>query len=108
MFSFRRNPPAPAPDTPEESKASWTERLKAGLAKTRGQLGSLFRGAKIDDELLEELETTLLLADCGIEATHWLLAELKARVKRDRLESAAQLRQALMDLLQELLAPLEQ
>jgi fused signal recognition particle receptor len=97
---------------PEEKKPSWTERLKAGLAKTRATLntpvGELFSRGKIDDELLEELESTLLMADCGIDATQWLLDELRARVKRDRLETPQQLRQALIELLVELLTPLEQ
>jgi fused signal recognition particle receptor len=88
--------------------ASWTDRLKAGLAKTRGQLGGMFRRGRIDDELLEELESTLLMADCGVDATQWLLGELKARVKRDKLETADQLRQALVELLTDLLKPLEQ
>ena len=48
------------------------------------------------------------MADCGVEATHWLLAELKATVKRDKLETPAQLRAALAKSLQTLLAPLEQ
>jgi fused signal recognition particle receptor len=97
---------------PEEKKASWADRLKAGLAKTRATLNTpvseLFARGKIDDELLEELESTLLMADCGIEATQWLLAELRARVKQHKLETADQLRQALIELLTSLLAPLEQ
>ena len=98
MFGFlkKNDPPAAA----EEKKPSWTERLKAGLAKTRaqfsGQISGIFRRARIDDELLEELESTLLMADCGVAATQWLLDELKGRVKRDRLESPEQLRQALV------------
>jgi fused signal recognition particle receptor len=47
------------------------------------------------------------MADCGIEATQWLLAELKAAVKRDKLETPAQLRAALAHALKTLLAPLE-
>jgi fused signal recognition particle receptor len=98
--------------TPAEKKLSWGERLKAGLAKTRGALNTplseLFSRARIDDELLEELESTLLMADCGIEATTWLLDELKAQVKREKLETPTQLRAALMALLERLLAPLEQ
>jgi fused signal recognition particle receptor len=94
----------------EEAAAgpSWTERLKAGLARTRGQIGGLFRRGRIDDDLLEELESTLLMADCGVDATQWLLAELKAAVRRDKLETAEQLRQALVELLTGLLKPLEQ
>ena len=104
--------PAPEGAAPAPAKLSWTERLKAGLAKTRtqlgGQLNSLFRRARIDDELLEELEATLLMADCGVDATQWLLDELKDRVKRHRLETPAQLQQTLTELLETLLAPLEQ
>lgn len=94
-----------------EARPSWTERLKRGLARTRERLGApiseLFRGRRIDDDLLEELESTLLMADCGIDATQFLLAELKARVKRDKLESSEQLREALADILSQLLASLE-
>ena len=109
MFGFlKKNDAAAAP----AASGSWTDRLKAGLAKTRSALntplGELFSRARIDDDLLEELETLLLTADCGIDATTWLLDELKARVKRDKIESPAQLRQALVALLEKLLAPLEQ
>ena len=90
------------------AQPSWGERLKSGLAKTRGQLGGLFRRARIDAELLEDLESTLLMADCGIEATQWLLEELKSHIKRERLETPVQLQSALIELLQTLLAPLEQ
>ena len=110
MFGFLKK------DSPPESQASaapsWRERLKAGLSKTRATLntplGELFSRGKIDDELLEELESTLLMADCGIDATEWLLNELKLRVKRDKLENADQLRGVLGELLTTLLSPLEQ
>jgi fused signal recognition particle receptor len=92
-------------------KLSWSERLKAGLAKTRTTLNTplseLFSRAKIDDELLEDLESTLLMADCGVDATEWLLTELKVRVKRDKIESPLALRAALTELLATLLKPLE-
>jgi fused signal recognition particle receptor len=109
MFGFlKKNESADAPIT---AKPSWTERLKTGLARTRATLntplGELFSRAKIDDELLEELEATLLMADCGVEATHWLLAELRAKVKKERIEAPAALRTALIELLTELLTPLE-
>ena len=102
-------PPAVA-DAPV--KRSWTDRLKAGLARTRQQLGgglaSLFGLRKIDEELLEELESTLLMADCGVEATQHLIDDLRLRWKRDRLETADQLQQALADGLHGIIAPLEQ
>jgi fused signal recognition particle receptor len=71
-------------------------------------LSELFSRARIDDELIEDLESTLLMADCGIDATQWLLAELKATVKREKLETPAQLRGALAQALTTLLIPLEQ
>ena len=102
-------PPAPA-EAP--AKRSWTDRLKAGLARTRQQLGgglaSLLGLRKIDEDLLEELESTLLMADCGVEATQHLIDDLRLRWKRDRLETADQLQQALADGLNGIIAPLEQ
>ena len=99
-------------DANAEAGPSWKERLKVGLARTRDTLNTpvteLFSRAKIDDELLEDLETTLLMADCGVDATHWLLDELKATVKREKLESPASLRGALIDSMETLLHPLEQ
>jgi fused signal recognition particle receptor len=114
MFGFLKTKDDPAAPAPIASapRASWSERLKSGLSRTRDTLNTplteLFSRAKIDNELLDDLETTLLMADCGVDATHWLLAELKAVVKRDKLETPAQLRSALTKSLQTLLAPLEQ
>lgn len=103
---------APAPPLPQPAaRPSWGERLKAGLARTRQQLGgglaNLFGRRKIDEDLLEELETTLLMADCGVEATQHLLDELRRRWKRDRLETADQLQAALAEGLLSILKPLE-
>ncbi len=110
MFSFFKSKPEPetAPDAP----LSWGERLRRGLAKTRDVLNTpvteLFTGgAKIDAALYEELETILLSADMGVEATQALLDNLRARVRRDALTDAAQLKDALKQALCELLAPLE-
>jgi len=111
--SAARAAPAPvtAPAPPERDRASWKDRLKAGLSRTRATLntpvGDLFRRARIDEALFEELESTLLMADCGVDATQFLLAELRASVKRDKLESGEQLRSALAQALTKLLVPLE-
>jgi fused signal recognition particle receptor len=110
---------SPEVDTPAAGVAdttvarrSWSERLKAGLSRTRQQLGgglaNLFGLRKIDEDLLEELENTLLMADCGVEATQYLLDELRKRWKRDKLETADQLQAALAEALQTMLQPLEQ
>lgn len=125
MFSFFKPKPAagttgaasevPASTaTPDAAavKPGWAQRLKQGLAKTRnrlgGQLSSLFGvGRKIDAELFDELETILLTADVGVDATQTLLDALQKRVRRENLTEAAQLQNALKDALLELLAPLQ-
>ncbi len=111
MFGFLKKKDEPAP-AETAARPSWGERLKAGLARTRATLNTplteLFSRGRIDDELLDDLETTLLMADCGVEATQWLLDELKAAVKREKLETPAQLREKLVGLLETLLTPLEQ
>ncbi|HSH72191.1 MAG TPA: signal recognition particle-docking protein FtsY [Methylophilaceae bacterium] len=94
-----------------ETQASWTERLKQGLARTRSQLGnqlaSLFNGGKIDEDVYEELETILLTSDVGVSATNALLEQIRGRVKRQNLSDTSQLKEALKLSLLELLAPLE-
>jgi len=116
VFGFPK--PSPAPGTPQGAGApapapGWTQRLKAGLAKTReklgGQLAGLFgAGRKIDAALYDELESILLMADVGVDATEALLERLRKQVAREHLTDAAALRAALTDALTELLAPLEQ
>ena len=103
--------PASLPDLlPIEEPAprqSWMQRLKAGLAKTSSNLSILFVGAKIDDELYEELEAALLMSDAGIDATQYLLDALKRKVKEDKLLDAAAVKAALKQLMIELLLPLQ-
>ncbi len=104
MFGFLKKT-SPEQRTPE--KTSWLDKLKNGLARTGNQLGDLFgRGGKIDDELYEELETILITADVGMDATRFLLAELRHQVKTRRLSEADQLKEALAECLFKLLAPL--
>ncbi|NMG00177.1 signal recognition particle-docking protein FtsY [Aromatoleum toluolicum] len=104
--------PVAAPAAEPVVKRSWADRLKAGLSRTRQQIGgglaSLFGRRKIDEDLLEELEATLLMADCGVDATQHLLDALRKRWKRDKLETADQLQGALAEELLAILAPLEQ
>ncbi|UTY56291.1 signal recognition particle-docking protein FtsY [Massilia sp. erpn] len=90
-----------------ESKQSWMSRLKAGLSKTSANLSLLFVGARIGDELYEELEAALLMADAGIDATQYLLDALKRKVKEDKLTEAAAVKTALKELMIDLLKPLE-
>lgn len=92
--------------------AGWADKVRQGLSRTRENLGKqlsgLFGGGMIDAALYEELETILLTADSGVNATTWLLDELRRQVKRDGLTDAAQLKGALQEALISLLAPLAQ
>ena len=103
--------PAPAataaPVSEPEQRASWLSRLKTGLAKTSSSLTTLFVGARIDDDLYEELESALLMSDAGVEATQFLLDALKRKVKDEKLTEAEQVKTALRTLLIELLSPLQ-
>jgi len=101
---------ASRPQEPEKPK-SWRERLFGGLARTRAQLGgklkALFSRGKVDDELLEELESLLLTSDVGLEATQYLIDALKQRAKAEKLETPEVIQQALAESLTALLQPLE-
>ncbi len=97
--------PAPAPS--QEQRQSWLNRLKTGLSKTSTNLTTLFVGAKIDDDLYDELESALLVSDAGVEATRYLLDALKKKVKEGKLTEAAQVKAALRGLLVDMLRPLQ-
>ncbi len=90
-----------------EAKKSWLSRLKAGLSRTSSNIATLFTGTRIDDDLYDELESALLMADAGVEATQYLLDELKKQVKAGKLAEAAQVKAALRELMVGLLKPLE-
>ncbi len=92
---------------PATEPRSWLSRLKVGLSKTSTNLTGLFVGARIDDALYEELETALLVADTGVEATKFLLDSLKKKVRDEKLTEAGQVKQALKALLIKLLTPLQ-
>ncbi|HJV87958.1 MAG TPA: signal recognition particle-docking protein FtsY [Noviherbaspirillum sp.] len=97
----------PPPPPPPEQKRSWMQRLKAGLSKTSSNLTTLFVGARIDDELYEELESALLVSDAGVEATQFILDALKKKVKTEKLTEAEQVKTALRTLLIDMLTPLQ-
>ena len=103
--------PAEAPATAATAKRSWAERLKAGLGLSReklsGALSGVFRRRVLDAQALEELESALLMADVGVEATDHLLAELQARYRRagEGADARALLRAAFADLVRTLEAP---
>lgn len=112
--STAQEAPTATPEAPKDTPSSgFFARIKRGLARTSSQfaegLGSLFLGKKtIDDELLEDLETQLLVADIGIAATDSIISDLTARVARKQLSDASALYSALQDNLRQLLEPVEQ
>ncbi len=112
MFSFFKSSDKIAePAKTEEKQDGWLQRLKTGLTKSRekigGRLTSLFSRGKIDAALYDELEDILLSADVGVTATAKLIEDVRARVRRENLSDAAELKDALKAALGELLTPLE-
>ena len=107
-------PPAPTPAAEEApAKLGFFARLRQGLSKTSASIGegmaSLFMGKKaIDDDLLDELETRLLTADVGVEATTAIMQNLTRRVSRKELADSGALYKALQEELAGLLKPVEQ
>ncbi|OUM06726.1 signal recognition particle-docking protein FtsY [Pseudomonas syringae] len=104
--------PAPVQDS-EAGKVGFFARLKQGLSKTSASIGegmaSLFLGKKaIDDDLLEEIETRLLTADVGVEATSVIIKSLTQKVARKQLTDAQALYTSLQGELAAMLKPVEQ
>jgi fused signal recognition particle receptor len=96
---------AMASDTPQGFLARLRARLNRGDSFLTRDLSELFRGRRIDDAALEELETRLLSADAGIEATEHILAGLHKRVARQELADVDALILALREAIVEILAP---
>lgn len=102
MFGKREKPA-------EEKKPGFLKRLRARL--NRGDswltydLANLAPGGKIDDDVIEELETRLVMADVGVEATEYIIDGLEKRLQRKELKDIAALRAGLRDSMRELLEP---
>jgi len=126
MFRFFRKKEAPsaaipeAPGSPEASplganpplpelaaKGSWFERLKQGLSRTGRGISGIFVGQTVDDSLFDELESALIMADAGVQASSQLIEALRKRVRKDGLQTPDEVRQALVDVLTEHLRRLE-
>lgn len=99
-------------DQAEASKKNVLSRLKKGLSRTGNALsaglGNLFLGQReIDDDLLEEIETQLILADVGMDATRQIVDNLTLKVGRKELDDANSLFKALKDELSQILSTSE-
>ncbi|MFZ4834932.1 signal recognition particle-docking protein FtsY [Rouxiella sp. Mn2063] len=105
---------APAVETEQKrpTKEGFFARLKRSLVKTRQNLGSgfvsLFRGKKIDDDLFEELEEQLLIADVGVETSRKIIASLTEHATRRQLKDADSLYVKLKEEMSEILAKVDQ
>jgi fused signal recognition particle receptor len=93
----------PAP----EDRRGWVDKLRGGLRKTGTSIAQVFVGTNIDEALYEELEAALLMADAGVRATEFLLADLRRRVKDARATDPTLVKGLLADGITELLAPLQ-
>ncbi|MCU6338104.1 signal recognition particle-docking protein FtsY [Enterobacter quasiroggenkampii] len=111
----------PVEEEPEEetvqeqekpTKEGFFARLKRSLLKTKENLGSgfisLFRGKKIDDDLFEELEEQLLIADVGVETTRKIITNLTEGASRKQLRDAEALYGLLKDEMGEILAKVDE
>jgi len=109
MFGFRKKQSQNAlAQEDQEQRRGLFKRLRAGLARTRAglsdALGDLLTGRRqIDDELLDEIETLLLTADVGVNATRRIIDDLAARVRRKELADPEALGAALRERLAEIL-----
>jgi fused signal recognition particle receptor len=129
MFSFFKkkvapaDAPAPAPAATPATEAvapvaspapalterrGWFDKLRHGLRKTGSSIAQVFTGTQIDDALYEELESALLMADAGVKATEFLLADLKRRVKEAKAADPVAVKALLADAITALLLPLQQ
>ena len=105
----KQTPPESAP----EPVLSWSQRIKAGLARTRNGFGaglsSIVMGSKkIDDDLLEELESQLLMADVGMDATQSLINTLTEKMNRKELKDGNAVLTTLKGELNDILVNTEQ
>jgi fused signal recognition particle receptor len=97
----------PEPGAVPAERERWLSKLQAGLRKTGSSISTVFTGGQIDDQLYEDLETALLMADTGVKATEHLLADVKRRVKEGGMTHPVAVKNALVESLTLLLKPLE-
>ncbi len=84
------------------------DKLKSGLGKTRAaisqQVNNVFKAfVKVDEELFENLEEALIMADLGVETSVFIIEELRDRVKSKRIEDAEEVKEELKNVISEIL-----
>ena len=107
--SDARDEPSTKPEDKKVEKKKRPNRFSRALSRTSAGLGAFFLGYKeISDELLEELETLLLMADVGVDVTTEIIGELTDRVKRGELNDSDTLKAELHRVLLDIISPCEQ
>ena len=109
MIFKRKTPQPPGGSAPQEPQTGFFDRLRSKLNRGPSwltyDLSNLFHGRRIDAEILDELESRLLMADVGVDATQHILAGLQKKVARNELADVEALIAALKTAIAEILAP---
>ena len=87
---------------------SFLDKLKAGLGKTKSNINEKFNDVfsnfrKVDEELLEELEETLIMSDIGMETSLEIIDKLRQKIKRENIKETEQVKEALKQIIQEIM-----
>ena len=98
----------PLPGAAPAVREHWVSKLRSGLHRTGASISGVFTGTQINEELYEDLESALLMADAGTGATSYLLGEVRQRVKNSGVTHPVAVKNILTDVLTQLLKPLEQ
>jgi fused signal recognition particle receptor len=114
IFNFRKQnaaPPSPIEATGDDDTApkpaGWLSRLRHGLKKSGAGLAGLLLGALVDEDLFEQLEDALIMADAGLDASREIIEKLRSRATYERVEDAATLKLVLAEIVAARLKPLE-
>ncbi|MBR4261520.1 MAG: signal recognition particle receptor subunit alpha, partial [Clostridia bacterium] len=83
------------------------DKLKNGLSKTKTSINEKMNNVfsnfrKVDEDLLEELEETLIMSDVGMETSEKIIAQLRDKIKRERIEEVEDVKNALKDIIKEI------
>ena len=87
---------------------SFLDKLKAGLGKTKSNINDKFNNVfstfrKVDEELLEELEETLIMSDIGMETSLEIIDKLRQKIKRENINDTEEVKEALKQIIQEIM-----
>jgi fused signal recognition particle receptor len=112
MFNLfkRKAPPSVGTGSSQAAEVAsrdWLGRLRSSLQRTGSSIAAVFTGKLLDEEAYAELESALLMADAGVPATQYILEQLKLKIKQTGSKDMAQIKGLLVEVLSELLKPLE-